>query len=157
MIRALRSLLVGLALIAPLAQAIDTEAAFPDAARQARYERLTNELRCLVCQNQTVADSNAGLAGDLRRQVREMITAGSSDADIKRFMTERYGDFVLYKPPVKGTTLLLWFGPLLLLVTGALVAWRILRARRSAPARPALTDAERARAAALLGGEGSAK
>jgi cytochrome c-type biogenesis protein CcmH len=133
MIRALRSLLVGLALIAPLAQAIDTEAAFPDAARQARYERLTNELRCLVCQNQTVADSNAGLAGDLRRQVREMITAGSSDADIKRFMTERYGDFVLYDPPLTGRTVLLWAAPglLLLLTVGAAV--RVIVRRSKAP------------------------
>ena len=133
MIRALRSLLVGLVLIAPLAQAIDTEAAFPDAARQARYERLTNELRCLVCQNQTVADSNAGLAGDLRRQVREMITAGSSDADIKRFMTERYGDFVLYDPPLTGRTVLLWAAPGLLLLLTVGAALRVIIRRSKAP------------------------
>jgi cytochrome c-type biogenesis protein CcmH len=122
-----------------------------------REYELSLQLRCLVCQNQSVAESRAGIAVDLRNQVREQVAAGKSDREIIDFMTIRYGDFVLYKPPVKGTTLLLWFGPLLLLVTGALVAWRILRARRSAPARPALTDAERARAAALLGGEGSAK
>lgn len=122
-----------------------------------REYELSLQLRCLVCQNQSVAESNAGLAVDLRNQVREQVAAGKSDREIIDFMTSRYGDFVLYKPPVKGSTLLLWFGPGLLLLVGALVAWRILRGRRTAPARPALSDAERARAAALLGGEGSAK
>lgn len=122
-----------------------------------REYELSLQLRCLVCQNQSVAESNAGLAVDLRNQVREQVAAGKSDREIIDFMTTRYGDFVLYKPPVKGTTLLLWFGPGLLLLVGGLVAWRILRGRRVASAQPALSESERARAAALLGGEGSAK
>lgn len=122
-----------------------------------REYELSLQLRCLVCQNQSVAESNAGLAVDLRNQVREQVAAGKSDREIIEFMTSRYGDFVLYKPPVKGTTLLLWFGPGLLLLVGALVAWRILRGRRNAAAQPALSDADRARAAALLSGEGGVK
>ena len=122
-----------------------------------REYELSLQLRCLVCQNQSVAESNAGLAVDLRNQVREQVVAGKSDREIIDFMTTRYGDFVLYKPPVKGTTLLLWFGPGLLLLVGGLVGWRILRGRRAASAQPALSESERARAAALLGGEGSAK
>lgn len=117
-----------LALGAVSAGAIDTEAAFQDAALQARYEHLTNELRCLVCQNQTVADSNAGLAADLRRQVKEMIAAGKSDDEIKRFMTDRYGDFVLYDPPLSARTMLLWAAPvLLLIVTLGAAARQIIR------------------------------
>jgi cytochrome c-type biogenesis protein CcmH len=122
-----------------------------------REYELSLQLRCLVCQNQSVAESKAGIAVDLRNQVREQVAAGKSDREIIDFMTNRYGDFVLYKPPVKATTVLLWFGPLLLLVIGGLAAWRILRARRTLPVMPDLTEAERARAAALLGGEGSAK
>lgn len=122
-----------------------------------REYELSLQLRCLVCQNQSVAESNAGLAVDLRNQVREQVVAGKSDREIIDFMTSRYGDFVLYKPPVKGTTLLLWFGPGLLLLVGGLVGWRILRGRRAASAQPALSESERARAAALLGGAGSAK
>ena len=122
-----------------------------------REYELSLQLRCLVCQNQSVAESNAGLAVDLRNQVREQVVAGKSDREIIDFMTSRYGDFVLYKPPVKVTTLLLWFGPGLLLLVGGLVGWRILRGRRAASAQPALSESERARAAALLGGEGSAK
>ena len=102
-------------------------------SKEKECKRLTNELRCLVCQNQTVADSNAGLAGDLRRQVREMITAGSSDADIKRFMTERYGDFVLYDPPLTGRTVLLWAAPGLLLLLTVGAALRVIIRRSKAP------------------------
>ena len=128
-----------------------------DPALARREYELSLQLRCLVCQNQSVAESNAGLAVDLRNQVREQVAAGKSDREIIDFMTTRYGDFVLYKPPVKGTTLLLWFGPGLLLLVGGLVGWRILRGRRAASAQPALSESERARAAALLGGAGSAK
>lgn len=100
-----------------------------DEAVEGRVKRIAGELRCLVCQNQTIADSNAALAEDLRRQVREMIAAGRSDAEIIAFMTQRYGDFVLYRPPLKETTALLWFGPLLLLVLGGGALWWTLRRR----------------------------
>ena len=109
--------------------AIDSEGPLADPEQQARYERLTNELRCLVCQNQTVADSNADLAKDLRDQTRRMIEAGSTDEQILAFMTERYGDFVLYRPPVHGRTALLWAAPFLLLVAGALSAGLVIRRR----------------------------
>jgi cytochrome c-type biogenesis protein CcmH len=116
-----------------------------------REHDLAMKLRCLVCQNQTIADSNAELAVDLRRQVREQLAAGKSDTQIIDFMTSRYGDFVLYSPPLKGTTWLLWFGPFALLLIGAFIAWRVVLARRAAPALAPLTDEERARAAAMLG------
>ena len=127
----------------------------PVAAKR-EYE-ISLKLRCLVCQNQSIAESNAGLAVDLRNQVREQVAAGKSDGEIIDFMTTRYGDFVLYRPPLKATTMLLWFGPLLLLVIGAFVAWRVVRARRAMPTPAPLTDSDRARAAALLQGEGGAK
>ncbi|MCA3219992.1 MAG: cytochrome c-type biogenesis protein CcmH [Burkholderiales bacterium] len=115
-----------------------------------REHDLAKQLRCLVCQNETIADSRADLAVDLRRQVREQIAAGRSDTEIINFMTDRYGDFVLYKPPLQATTIVLWFGPFLLLAAGAWVAWRVVRARRNAPAPAPLTDEQRARAAAML-------
>ena len=96
---------------------------------QARYERLTNELRCLVCQNQTVADSNADLARDLRDQTRAMLLDGASDEQIVAFMTERYGDFVLYRPPLSSRTALLWAAPAVLLLIGAIALGRIIRRR----------------------------
>jgi cytochrome c-type biogenesis protein CcmH len=102
-----------------------------DAAFDARLKNLEEELRCLVCQNQTLADSNAPLAEDLRREVRELAQQGKSDAEIKQYLVARYGDFVLYKPPVKPTTWLLWFGPFAFLVGGALVWLVVLRRRRS--------------------------
>jgi cytochrome c-type biogenesis protein CcmH len=95
-------------------------------------------LRCLVCQNNTIADSNAGLAGDLRREVRELLLQGKSDAEILKFMTDRYGDFVLYRPPFVPRTWLLWLAPALLLALGAFIAVRIVRAR----ARLAAVDAD---------------
>jgi len=115
-----------------------------DPALEARMTRITAELRCLVCQNQTIADSNADLAVDLRRQVREMLRKGDDDAKIIDYMTDRYGDFVLYRPPVKATTLLLWFGPGLMLLFGfgalALVMRRRARiaAQQFEPDDPAL-------------------
>ncbi|MGE0113940.1 MAG: cytochrome c-type biogenesis protein [Steroidobacteraceae bacterium] len=122
--------LVGLlsALIAP-AWAVDSAPAFTDAALQARYEALTHQLRCLVCQNETIADSNATLAGDLRRELREQLAAGQSDAQVLQFMTDRYGAFVLYKPPFEQRTWLLWLGPALFLLIGAGVAVRIIMRR----------------------------
>ncbi len=127
-------------------EAVPTEL---DRVQQKRAVELSEHLRCLVCQNQTIADSNAELAQDLRRQVREQIAEGRSDADIVGFMVQRYGDFVLYKPPVKLTTLLLWFGPGLLLVAGFVVLVRNLRSRRRVEPR-ALSEEERTRAGALL-------
>ena len=100
-----------------------------DPVLERRLVAIANELRCLVCQNQTIADSQADLAVDLRRQVREMLQRGHSDAEIIAFMTERYGDFVLYRPPVKSTTWLLWFGPALLLAGGFCTLGWVLRRR----------------------------
>ncbi len=129
------SRLLALALLACLvavggrAFAIDTEAAFDDPVLQHRYESLNRELRCLVCQNQTIADSNATLAHDLRREVRDMIAAGKSDDEIREFMIERYGDFVLYRPRMTAQTFLLWAAPALLLLVGGLMLFRVIRRR----------------------------
>jgi cytochrome c-type biogenesis protein CcmH len=113
-----------------------------------RVNALAVELRCLVCQNQTLADSNAPLAVDLRSQIREQLKAGKSEQEVVDFMVARYGDFVLYRPPFKATTVALWAGPFLILVFGA---WLLVRRIRRRPAaEPELTDAERARAAKLL-------
>lgn len=120
------------------------------AALERRVQALSAELRCLVCQNQSLADSHADLAVDLKNQVREKIKQGASDKDVIAFMTERYGDFVLYRPPLKATTMLLWFGPGLLLLGGLIALFMRLRRRSAVAAEPGLTEAERARAAALL-------
>lgn len=125
-----------------------------DPVANKRAVHLADQLRCLVCQNQTIADSNAELAVDLRRQIREQIAQGRSDAEIVSFMVQRYGDFVLYKPPVKATTLLLWFGPALLLLVGMLALLRNLRGRAKRDSPHALNDEERARARGLLDGSG---
>ena len=139
-----------LALLTPTSWAYAKEAApaAADPALEQRVMTLAAELRCLVCQNQTIADSSAPLAEDLRNQVREKMRQGASDSQIIDFMVERYGDFVLYRPPVKATTLLLWFGPLLLVAAGLLVLLRRVR-RRPAP-EPELSAAERERARKLL-------
>ncbi len=109
--------------------AVDVEDTLADPGQRVRYEAITRELRCLVCQNQTIADSDADLAKDLRREVRDMIQAGQSDLQIRHFMTERYGDFVLYNPPLNPRTWLLWAAPVLLLLGGLLIAVRVLRRR----------------------------
>jgi cytochrome c-type biogenesis protein CcmH len=132
------------------ATAVPTE---NDPVAAQREHDLASRLRCLVCQNQSIAESNAELAQDLRRQVREQIAAGRSDAEIIDFMTSRYGDFVLYRPPLKATTALLWGGPAVLLAIGVLVLVRVVRGRRSAAESP-LTPEERARAERLLGAAG---
>ena len=111
---------------------IDSEPPFPDSTLQARYEALTHGFRCLVCQNETIADSNADLAADLRRQVHELVGAGKSDAEIRAYMVGRYGDFVLYKPPVETSTWLLWIGPFILLLIGLIAAAAVVK-RRSRP------------------------
>ncbi|MCO5108708.1 MAG: cytochrome c-type biogenesis protein CcmH [Burkholderiaceae bacterium] len=108
-----------------------------------RYHRLAEELRCLVCQNQTLADSNAELAADLRHQVEAMIQAGRSNDEIKAYLVQRYGDFVLYRPPVQRNTWLLWLGPFALLLVGAFVWWRVQR--RGRPATAPAPDLDRAR------------
>jgi len=115
-----------------------------------RMKNLTEQLRCLVCQNETLADSRADLAEDLRKQIREQMRAGKSDQEILAFLTERYGDFVLYKPPVKKTTYLLWFGPFVLLIAGTGVLYRYLKNRREMIQEQPLTAAERKRAEELL-------
>ena len=118
-----------------------------DAKLEERVTALSNELRCLVCQNQTLADSNAPLAVDLRNMVREQLSKGASEKEVVDFMTARYGDFVLYRPPLKATTALLWIGPFLFLGLGIALLLRRLRKR---PEEPALAEEERAKAAALL-------
>jgi cytochrome c-type biogenesis protein CcmH len=102
---------------------------FTDTAQEVRFHRLTAELRCVMCQNQSLADSNAQIAHDLRREVLTLMQQGKSDAEIKRFLVERYGEFVLYRPQVSGDTWLLWFGPALLLLAGAGIVLRIVRKR----------------------------
>ena len=123
-------------------------AAAQDPALEKRVAGLAHELRCLVCQNQTLADSNAPLAVDLRNQIREQLKGGASEREVIDFMVARYGDFVLYRPPLKASTLALWIGPFVLLLAGALLLWRRI-ARRRVP-EPQLSDAEHARAAKLL-------
>ena len=112
-----------------------------------RVTSLAHELRCLVCQNQTLADSNAPLAVDLRGQIREQLKAGKSERDVMDFMVQRYGDFVLYRPPFKASTVALWLGPFALLALGA---WLFLRRVRKSAPQPPLSEAERTRAAKLL-------
>ena len=125
-----RALLLAILLAAAgTALAIDTEDAFDDPVLQQRYEKINRELRCLVCQNQTIADSNATLAQDLRREVRDMIASGRTDDEIRDFMIERYGDFVLYRPRMTAGNFLLWAAPVLLLVVGAFVLVRVVRRR----------------------------
>jgi cytochrome c-type biogenesis protein CcmH len=121
--------LAALLVLAGQALAIDTEAAFDDPVLQHRYESINRELRCLVCQNQTIADSNATLAQDLRREVRDMIAAGKTDEEIREFMIERYGDFVLYRPRMSAQNFLLWAAPALLLLIAAVVLVRVVRRR----------------------------
>ena len=121
---------------------------FGDEALERRVTNLAHELRCLVCQNQTIADSNAPLALDLRNQIREQMAAGKTDKDVIDFMVQRYGDFVLYRPPLKATTILLWAGPFLFLVLGLFFLFRFVRSRQVPP--PQLSEAERAKAAKLL-------
>jgi len=127
----MRRLLVALfvCLLAARAGANEAAPASADPALEARVMQIAAELRCLVCQNQTLADSNAGLALDLREQMRTMLREGADAAQVRRFMTDRYGDFVLYRPPLKATTLALWFGPLALLIGGIGVLWAVLRRR----------------------------
>jgi len=125
---------------------------FDDPAQESRYRELTEELRCTVCQNQNIADSNAELAGDLRDKTYRLVREGKSKDEIKDFMVARYGNFVLYDPPVTAGTLLLWIGPFLFLVFGGWLLLRLLRRRRDR-AGVTVDEAQLRRAAALLRGD----
>jgi cytochrome c-type biogenesis protein CcmH len=115
------------------AAAIDTGAAFDDPEMQARYENIISEVRCLVCQNQTIKDSEVFLAADLRREIRRMMTEGMTDTEIADFLVARYGDFVLYNPRKSGRTLILWITPALLVGFGGFVLVRVVRGRMQMP------------------------
>src|SRR5690606_5051605 len=121
------ALLLGL-LLPLVASAVDP-LPFRDAAEEVRFRALAAELRCVMCQNQSLADSDAPIAHDLRRQVLELMHAGKSDDEIKAFLTQRYTDFVLYKPPMRGHTLAIWLGPLIVLAAGALFVFSLVRRR----------------------------
>jgi cytochrome c-type biogenesis protein CcmH len=120
-------------------------------SNEARIRQLEEKLRCLVCQNQTLADSSAELAGDLRQHVREQVKAGRSDAEILDFMVQRYGDFVLYQPPFKASTALLWAGPFVLLVAALAGLFLVLRRRRAAPEELPLAPDEKRAVERVLG------
>jgi len=143
--------LVLLVCAAAAAPAKEAAPAAQDPALEKRMMALAEELRCLVCQNQTLAESNAGLAEDLRNEIRDKMRQGNSDAQVVDYLVARYGDFVRYRPPLKATTVLLWFGPLLLLAGGFIVLLR--RLLRAPPKEVAeMTAADRKRAAELLAG-----
>ena len=143
-------LLFALVLIPFSAFAREAAPVAEDPALEARVTKIAEELRCLVCQNQNIADSHAELAIDLKNQVREMLKKGMSDKDVIDFMVNRYGDFVLYRPPVKGTTWLLWFGPFILLAGG--LGFLFMRLRRRQGQEVTISEADRAIAEALLDG-----
>ena len=136
--------------LATSAHAVQPDEVLKDPSQEARARALSLELRCLVCQNQSIDDSNAPLARDLRLLVRERIVAGDDDTAIRRFLVERYGDFVLLKPPFDSRTVLLWIGPFLVLAAGAAAVFAAARKRRAvALSAPPLTDEERRALAAL--------
>jgi len=146
----MRWLLVIILLIPCLAAAEEARPLADNPQVEARLKHLAVELRCLVCQNQTLADSNAPLAEDLRREVREMIAKDMSDREIIDFLVQRYGDFVLYRPPWKASTTLLWLGPFLLLIAGATALVLVLRKRQKKLVDVTLSEAEHNRVAQLL-------
>ncbi len=152
----INALVVALLLLAsPAWAATSPSEMLPDPALEARARTLGKELRCLVCQNQSIDDSDADLAKDLRRLVRERLIAGDSDQQVLAFVTQRYGDFVLLKPPVKPATWLLWFGPpVVLVIGGGLLLVYFRGRRRDNEAAPELEPAERERLAQLLAGDG---
>ena len=141
-----------LAALALPGQAADAPAEIADPALATRYDALLGELRCLVCQNQTLKDSHAELAQDLRNEVQQLLEQGRSDQEIHDYLVARYGDFVLYRPPLKESTWLLWLGPFALLVIAGVVIQRLARRRAATP--PPLDEAERARLAAALAARG---
>ena len=115
------------------ALAIDVGQSFDDPELQARYEKITAEVRCLKCQNQTIKDSNAFLASDLRREIRRLLEEGKTDDEIYDFLVARYGDFALYRPRTSGRTLILWIAPMFFLLFGAFALWRVVQRRMSLP------------------------
>jgi cytochrome c-type biogenesis protein CcmH len=128
------ALLLGLiAAAVSFGAAVDINGQLEDPALQTRFESIAKELRCLVCQNESIADSNADLAVDLRRQVREMLVAGKSDDDIFKYMTDRYGDFVRFAPPLSPKSLLIWGAPFIALFLGAGIVFRVARQRSRMP------------------------
>lgn len=129
----LRMYLAGVTLVLMVPVLAGDPLIFTDAETEARYQQLTVELRCLVCQNQNLADSDAPLAQDLRKEIYNMMQAGRTDDEIKQFLIDRYGDFVLYMPPVKGNTLVLWLMPAILLFGGAGVVLIVVRKRKLNP------------------------
>ena len=120
---------IALVFVGSASWAIDPEPVFEDPATQAVYQSLIREVRCLVCQNQTIADSNAALAADLRREIARLLNEGASREDVTDFLVARYGDFILYRPPLKPSTWTLWGAPFVLLGIGAIVFGRIVRSR----------------------------
>ena len=120
---------------------------------EAQVRRVTEGLRCLVCQNQTIADSHAGLAQDLRREVRTMLAQGKSEAQVREFMVNRYGDFILYRPPFKLTTLLLWLGPFVLLFAALWIHRRTVVGRTQVHDSVELSEADQARLQSLIGAD----
>lgn len=147
----LRSLLLALCLglgAGVTGAAIDAKS-FDTPEKERLYNQLIADLRCLVCQNQNLADSNAELAVDLREQVHEMVSRGDSSQQVSDYMVARYGEFVLYRPPMSGRTLVLWGGPLLALLLALVIAWRVTRSRQSAE-QGGVSEAELARARDLL-------
>jgi cytochrome c-type biogenesis protein CcmH len=152
-IRMKRFLVVLLLVCAAPSMAGEAPPVAQDPVIEARLMKLAAELRCLVCQNQSLADSHAGLALDLKEQVREQMKAGKSDDEIRAYMVARYGDFVLYSPPVKPVTWLLWGGPFVLLLAGGAGLAFYMRSRRRKISRPDMSPEDQARARALLDGQ----
>jgi cytochrome c-type biogenesis protein CcmH len=133
------------------AAAVEPDEVLPDAALEARARTISTELRCLVCQNQSIDDSNAPLARDLRVLVRERLKAGDSDSDVIRYIVDRYGEFVLLRPTIGAHTLLLWLAPLaILLIAAGTIAWRLKRSSAANPQPAALSPEEQSRLDALL-------
>lgn len=149
-LRFLSLLLICLFASVVVAQVQEEEVPSDDPAIEARLANLSKELRCLQCQNQTLADSPAGLAADLRREIRLQMKAGKSDQEIIAFLTQRYGDFILYKPRVTYTTYLLWFGPFILLLGGLYILFHYIKQRRDSLVEKPLSADEHRRAQELL-------
>jgi len=139
-----------LALLPGLALAVQPDEMLKDPVLEARARNISSELRCLVCQNQSIDDSDAGLARDLRLMVRERLQAGDSDAQVQNFLVQRYGDFILLKPPFKAETLLLWLAPLLVLLGSGAALFAFARRRKPAESAAGLSAVEQARLSALL-------
>ena len=144
------ALLLALILVLPSSWAREAAPVAEDPEIERRMIHLSEDLRCLVCQNESLAGSRADFANDLRREIREQMKDNKSDKEIIDFMVARYGDFVLYRPPVKPTTLLLWFGPFVFLAAGAILLFFYLKRRRRQIEDPALSDKQRQQAEALL-------